>query len=198
MSSPTFGSDQPGPDPSYPQGSPPPPPPGQPGWGAAPPPPAGQGYGAPQQGYGAPAGYGSPAGHGAPTGYGAAAGQRPPQVLAAAILGFVVAFFALLGSLALFALASLFGLLAVFGVLYLALAAVNIWGGIVAIQGKGSGILKIAGLVTAGLALLGLVLALTQGSFDFSSLLLIAAGVGIFVLLNQPVSQQWFASRGAR
>jgi hypothetical protein len=191
MSSPTFGSDQPGPDQTHPQGSPPPPPPGQPGWGAAPPPPA-------QQGYGAPAGYGSPAGLGAPAGYGAATGQRPPQVLVAAMLGFVVAFFALLGSLALFALASLFGLLAVFGVLYLALAAVNIWGGIVAIQGKNSTILKIAGLVTAGLALLGLVLALTQDSFDFSSLLLIAAGVGIFVLLNQPVSQQWFASRGAR
>jgi hypothetical protein len=190
MSSPTFGSDQPGPDQTHPQGSPPPPPPGQPGWGAAPPP--------AQQGYGAPAGYGTPAGLGAPAGYGAATGQRPPQVLVAAILGFVVAFFALLGSLALFALASLFGLLAVFGVLYLALAAVNIWGGIVAIQGKNSTILKIAGLVTAGLALLGLVLALTQGSFDFSSLLLVAAGVGIFVLLNQPVSQQWFASRGAR
>jgi hypothetical protein len=196
MSSPTFGSDQPGPDQTHPQGSPPPPP-GQPGWGA-PPAPAQQGYGAPQQGYGAPAGYGSLTGSGAPAGYGAATGQRPPQVLVAAVLGFVVAFFALLGSLALFALASLFGLLAVFGVLYLALAAVNIWGGIVAIQGKNSTILKIAGLVTAGLALLGLVLALTQGSFDFSSLLLIAAGVGIFVLLNQPVSQQWFASRGAR
>jgi len=190
MSSPTFGSDQPGPDQAHPQESPPPPP-GRPGWGAAPPPPA-------QQGYGAPAGYGSPAGFGAPAGYGAATGQRPPQVLVAAILGFVVAFFALLGSLALFALASLFGLLAVFGVLYLALAAVNVWGGIVAIQGRSSTILKIAGLVTAGLALLGLDLALTQGTFDFSSLLLIAAGVGIFVLLNQPVSQQWFASRGAR
>src|SRR5918994_900966 len=142
MSSPTFGSDQPGPDQTHPQGSPPPPPQGQPDWGAAPPPPA-------QQGYGAPAGYGSSAGLGAPAGYGAVTGQRPPQVLVAA-------------------------------------------------QGKNSTILKIAGLVTAGLALLGLVLALTQGSFDFSSLLLIAAGVGIFVLLNQPVSQQWFASRGAR
>jgi len=185
MSSPTSGSDQPGPGQNYPQGSPPPPPPGQPGWGAPPPPAA--------QGYGAPSGYGA-----APSASGAAAGQRPPQVLVAAILGFVVAFFALLGSLALFALASLFGLLAVFGVLYLALAAVNIWGGIVAIQGKNSTILKIAGLVTAGLAVLGLILALTQGSFDFSSLLLIAAGAGIFVLLNQPVSQQWFASRGAR
>ena len=192
MSSPTFGSNQPGSDPNSPQGSPPPPPPqGQQGWSAPPPPPA--------QGYGAPAGYGAPSGYGAaPPAYGAATGQRPPQVLVAAILGFVVAFFALLGSLALFALASLFGLLAVFGVLYLALAAVNIWGGIVAIQGKNSVILKIAGLVTAGLALLGLILALTQDSFDFSSVLLIAAGVGIFVLLNQPVSQQWFASRGAR
>jgi hypothetical protein len=197
MSSPTFGSDQPGPGQNHPQGTPPPPPPGQPGWGAPPPPPAQQGYGA-QQGYDQQQGYGAPAGYGAPTGYGAAAGQRPPQVLVAAILGFVVAFFALLGSLALFALASLFGLLAVFGVLYLGLAAVNIWGGIVAIQGKSSVILKIAGLVTAGLALLGLILALTQDSFDFSSLLLIAAGAGIFVLLNQPVSQQWFASRGAR
>ena len=73
---------------------------------------------------------------------------------------------------------------------------VNIRGGIVAIRGKGSGILTIAGLVTAGLALLGLILALTQGSFDFSSLLLVAAG--IFVLLNQPVAQQWFTPRGAR
>ena len=196
MSSPTFGPDQPGPGQHHPQGSPPPPPSEQPGWGAPPPPPQ-QGYGAPT-GNGAPAGYGAPSGYGAPAGHGTATGQRPPQVLVAAVLGFVVAFFALLGSLALFALASLFGLLAVFGVLYLALAAANIWGGIVAIQGKNSTILKIAGLVTAGLALLGLVLALTQGSFDFSSLLLVAAGAGIFVLLNQPVSQQWFASRGAR
>jgi hypothetical protein len=116
----------------------------------------------------------------------------------AAILGFVVAFFALFGALALFALSTIFGLFALFGVLYLALAAVNIWGGVMAIQGKGSTILKIAGLVTAGLALLSLILTLTQGSFDFWSLLLIAAGVGIFVLLNQPASQQWFASRGAK
>jgi len=127
-----------------------------------------------------------------------AGGQRPTPVLVAAVLGFVVAFFALLASLAMFALASIFGLLAVFGVLYLALAAVNIWGGVVAIQGKNSTILKIAGLVTAGLAVLGLILALTQGEFDFSSLLLVAAGVGIFFLLNQPVAQQWFAARGAR
>jgi hypothetical protein len=175
MSSPTPGSDQ-----NLPQGGAPQ---GQPGW-SAPQQPA-QGYGAPAPSYGGAPAYG-------------AAGQRPPQVLVAAILGFVVAFFALFGALALFALSTIFGLFALFGVLYLALAAVNIWGGVMAIQGKGSTILKIAGLVTAGLALLSLILTLTQGSFDFWSLLLIAAGVGIFVLLNQPASQQWFASRGAK
>ncbi len=174
MSGPTPGS-----DPNHPQGGAPQ------GYGGAPSDPA-QGYTPAPQYSGAPAGYGGPT------------GQRPPQVLVAAILGFVVGFFALIGSFGLFALATIFGLFALFGVLYLALAAVNIWGGILAIQGKGSTVLKIAGAVTAGLALLGLILALTQTGFDFWSLLLVAAGVAIFVLLNQPASQQWFASRGAR
>jgi hypothetical protein len=177
MSSPTPGS-----DPNFPQGAAPQ---GQPGWGAPPPP----------QGYGAPGGAPAPSyGYGAPSG----TGDRPPQVLVASILGFVVGFFALIGALGLFALSSIFGLFALFGVLYLALAAVNIWGGVLAIQGKGSTVLKIAGAVTAGLALLGLILALTQTGFDFWSLLLIAAGVAIFVLLSQPASQQWFASRGTK
>jgi len=119
-------------------------------------------------------------------------------VLTAAILGFVVALFSLLGALAFFALSSLFGLFALFAILYLALAALNIWGGIVAIQGKNSTILKIAGLVTAGLAVLGLIVALTQSSFSFWSILLIAAGLGIFFLLNQPVSKQFFAANGGK
>jgi hypothetical protein len=168
---------------------------GQSGWGSPPPPPGygqqpPQGYGQPVQGYGAPApGYGAPAG---------APGQRPQQVLSAAILGFVVAFFALIGALGLFALSTIFALFALFGVLYLAIAAVNIWGGVQAMTGKGSTVLKIGGLVTAGLAALGLILSLTQGEFSFWSILLIAAGVGIWFLLNQPVSQQYFAARGTR
>jgi hypothetical protein len=174
MSSPTPGS-----DPNYPQGGVPE---GQQGWGAPQP----QGY-SPAPSYG-----------GAPAGYGAAAGARPPQVLTAAILGFVVALFALIGALGFFALSSLLGIFALFAILYLALAALNIWGGIVALQGKNSTILKIAGLVTAGLAVLGLILALTQSSFSFWSILLIAAGAAIFVLLTQPVSKQFFAAHGGK
>jgi hypothetical protein len=186
MSTPTPGS-----DPNYPQGDAPQ---GEPGWGA-PEPQGQQGWGAPQpQGYSPAPSYGA-----APTaGYGAAAGARPPQVLTAAVLGFVVALFALLGALAFFALSSLLGIFVIFAILYLALAAVNIWGGIVAIQGTNSTILKIAGLATAGLAVLGLIVALTQSSFSFWSILLIAAGVGIFLLLNQPVSKQFFAAHGGR
>jgi hypothetical protein len=180
MSGPTPGS-----DPNYPQGGAPQ---GQPGWG----PPQGPPPGYPQQGYGGPA----PTYSGAPAGYGGAA--RPPQVLVAAILGFVVGFFALIGALGLFALASLFGLFALFGILYLALAVVNIWGGVLAIQGKGSTILKIAGAATAGLALLGLIVTIVESGFDPWSLIMIAAGVAIFVLLSQPASQQWFASRGTK
>ncbi|MGY1620408.1 hypothetical protein ACI797_27020 [Geodermatophilus sp. SYSU D00691] len=174
MTTPTPGS-----DPNYPQGGAPQ---GQPGWGA------------PQQGGYQPA----PNYAGGPAGYGAPAGARPSQVTTAAVLGFVIAALALIGALGFFALSTLLGIFALFGILYLGLAALNIVGGVQAIQGKGSTLLKIGGLVTAGLALLGLILALTQGTFDFWSVLLIAAGVAIFFLLNQPASQQFFASRGGR
>jgi hypothetical protein len=183
MSSPT------GPEQNHPQGGAPQ---GQPGFGAPPPPPAGYN----PSGYAGPS-YDPAPSYGGQPGYGAGA-DRPPQVLAAAIMGFVVGALALLGGLGFFALASIFALFAVFGILYLALAGLNIWGGVLALQGKGSTILKIAGLITAGLAILGWIFALTQTGFDFWSLLMAAVGIGIFVLLNQPVSQQWFASRGTR
>jgi hypothetical protein len=175
MSSPTPGS-----DPNHPQEGVPE---GQQGWSAPQP-----------EGYGSPA----PSYSGTPAGYGAPAGARPPQVLTAAILGFVVALVSLLYALAFFALSTLLWIFVLFAILFLALAAVNIWGGIVAMRGKNSTILKIAGLVTAGLALVGLILALTQSSFSFWSILLIAAGAATFLLLNQPVSKQFFAARGGR
>jgi hypothetical protein len=173
MSSPTPGS-----DPNYP----PPAPQGQP------------------EGHGQQPGYQpAPSSSGSPAGFGSAGGAaRPPQVLTAAILGFVVALFALIGALGFFALSTLLGIFVLFAILYLALAAVNIWGGIVALQGRNSTILKVAGLITAGLAVLGLILALTQGSFSFWSLVLIAAGVATFLLLNQPASKQFFAAHGGK
>jgi hypothetical protein len=181
---------------------------GQPGWDAPqqepypqqqsyPPPQQQQPY-AQQQPYQQPGYQPAPSYSGGPTGYGAPSGQRPQPVLIAAILGFVVAAFMLIGALGLFALSTLLGIFALFAVLYLVLAALNIWGGIQALSGKNSNILKIAGLITAGLSLLGIIVSLTQGSFSIWSLLSVAAGLGIFMLLNQPVSQQWFAAHGTR
>jgi hypothetical protein len=182
MSSPTPGSDP---------NSPPPTPEGQSSWGA---PQQGQ-----PQGYGQAQGYQpAPSYENSPSAYGAAAGARPPQVLTAAILGFVVALFLLLGSFVFFAAASIPGFFVFFAIVYLALAALNVWGGVVAIQGKNSTILKIAGLITAGLSLLGLIIYLSQGHFDVFSVLAIAVGLGIFFLLNQPASKQFFAARGGK
>jgi hypothetical protein len=173
------------------------PPGGQPAYG----PPGQQPYG--QQPYGQqppgdPAPHGG--GFGGPSPYGGGPGRsaRPPQVLAAAILGFVVAAFLLLGALAFFALASVIGIFAIFAILYLALAAVNIVGGVQAMQGKGSTVLKVAGGITAGFALLALVIGLTQSEFDFSTLVSLAIGAGIVFLLVQPQSKQYFASRGTK
>jgi hypothetical protein len=168
----------------------------------------GQPYGAPgqqpygQQPYGqqppGPAPYGGGFGGPSPFGGGVGGSARPPQVLTAAILGFVVAAFLLLGAFAFFALASLIGIFAIFAILYLALAAVNIVGGVQAIQGKGSTVLKIAGGITAGFALLALLVGLTQGEFDFSTLVSLAIGAAIVFLLVQPQSKQYFASRGTK
>ncbi|SFO87962.1 hypothetical protein SAMN05660464_1380 [Geodermatophilus dictyosporus] len=152
-------------------------------------PPGGQpGYGAPGQ---QPGGL-SPHGGGTP-------GARPPQVLTAAVLGFVAALFLLLVAFTYFALATLAGVLALFGVLFLALAAGCIWGGVQAIRGTGSRVLLVAAAVTAGLVLFGIVTALVTGTgLDVFSVLVLVLLVGSIALLQQPVSKRYFASRGAR
>jgi hypothetical protein len=128
-----------------------------------------------------------------------ARGRRPPQVLGAAVLGFVVAFFLLVGALVLFAASSLFGALsAVFGIIYLALTALNVVGGVQAIQGRGSTLLKVAGGITAGLGVLSLATYLLQGSFDSSTLVSILIGTAIVFLLVQPASKEYFAARGTK
>ena len=176
MSSPTVG-----PEPNFTQGGAPE---GQAGWSASPPP-TPQGYG-PAPTYGnAPAGFG-----------GAAAVGRPPQVLAAAILGFVVALFLLWAALAFLAFSTLglfAGLAVVFGIIFLALAAVNVWGGVLAIQGKGSMVLLVAGAITAIFSLIGMI-----GSFSFADLVAFVIGAATVYLLLQPASKQYFAARGKR
>ncbi|MGK5112106.1 MULTISPECIES: hypothetical protein [unclassified Geodermatophilus] len=124
--------------------------------------------------------------------------RRPAQVLGAVLLGFLVAFFALLNALVLLAAASVIPVFGVFGALYLAIAAVNIWGGVQALTGRGGRVLTIGGGVTAGLGVLGIVTSLVQGQFAFWSVVLAAVGAGMVVLLRQPASTRFFAARGGR
>jgi hypothetical protein len=120
-------------------------------------------------------------------------------VLAAAVIGFFLAFYVLMYALLLLAATRVLGAAsAAFGAVYLAIALANTAGGVLALKGRSSVVLKVAGLVTAGFAALGLVVSLTRGEFSFWSILLIAAGAGMFFLLNQPASRQYFADRGAK
>ncbi|RBY82044.1 hypothetical protein DQ238_05385 [Geodermatophilus sp. TF02-6] len=124
------------------------------------------------------------------------AGRRPPQVLSAAVLGFVVAFFLLLNAVVAFAVTRALGpLAAVIGVVYLGLTALNVVGAVQAVQGRSSVLLKTAGTVTVLLGVLSLVAALAQGRFDLSALFSVAVGVGIVVLLVQPAAKRWFGAR---
>lgn len=124
---------------------------------------------------------------------------RPPQVLTAAALGFLVALYLLMYAVVLFAATAVLGAVsALVGALYLAIAALDLGGGVLAVAGRGSRILRNGGAVTAGFGALGLILSLTQGGFSLWSVLLIAAGAGIILLLNQPVSRAYFAARGTR
>ncbi|MGY1622287.1 hypothetical protein ACI789_08845 [Geodermatophilus sp. SYSU D00965] len=126
-------------------------------------------------------------------------GRRPPQVLAAAGIGFVLAFYVLMYALLLLGATRVLGAAsAAFGTVYLAVAVANIWGGVLALKGKSSRVLEVAGLVIAGMAALGLVVSLFGGGFSIWSIVLILAGVGVFVLLRQPPSRQYCADRRAR
>ena len=181
MSSPTSGS-----DPNYPQGNPPQ---GQPGWSAPQGPP--QGYGSAPQGYGGPA----PAYSGAPD---AGTGQRPGMVTAAGIIGIVWGALGLLfGLLGLTVAFTLLG--AVYGLLLLISVVVSgalLWAGIKVMQGKSPRLLLLISYVAIGINLLTMIWALTQGASIVSGLLgFILPGVVVFLLLN-PVSKQWYASRG--
>ncbi len=163
-------------------------------------------YGAPQQGYGAPApGYGAaPQGYGSPSpqgygGYGAPGGQRPGQVTAAAVIGIVIG---ALGLLAVFSSGVLFAFDAFLGLLNLlavASAVVLLVGGIQAIQGKSPRLLLLGSYASIGVQLLTLVWALVSGwGFLFFGLIgFVLPGLIAFFLL-QPQSRQYYAARGIR
>ncbi len=134
---------------------------------------------------------GLPASGGAPS-------PRPLPVLGAAALGFLLGTYALMYSLLLFTAATVEVVFAVFGAVYLVIAVLGIWGGVQALSGRGSRLLAAGGGVIALLAVLGIVASLVGGGVSLWSVVLAAAGAGTVVLLNQPASRGFFASRGTR
>ncbi len=152
-------------------------------------------YGQPQ--YGQPS-YGQQGGY--PTGPAPGSGPvrqgTPPQVTTAAILGFVTALFTLLATFGFFALSSLSGIFVLFAILYLAITAGLIAGGVMALTGKNGQILLITAAVATVLQILGIIFSLAQDQ-GFSALSLIGLLLtgGIVFLLLQPQAKQFFARR---
>ncbi|ACV77869.1 hypothetical protein [Nakamurella multipartita] len=125
---------------------------------------------------------------------------RPGMVTAAAVLAFVVGGLAILGGLlALFAgsaltgyIGGLGGLVIVISILILAVGALYIWAGVMALQGKNAKILTIVAIAASALQLLSMI-----SDFSTSSLIGLAISVAIIALLLQPVSKAWFKAKGA-
>ncbi len=81
------------------------------------------------------------------------------------------------------------------GVGLIIVAALLIWGGVMAISGKNQQILVIA---CAVYIVLGIVNIIALGSFGFSGILGFVAPVLILVFLFNPASKAWFKSKGAK
>ena len=152
-------------------------------------------YGQPQPNqpqYGQQGGY--PAGP--PPGSGPVRPGTPPQVMTAAILGFVTALLTLLATFGFFTLSSLSAIFVLFAILYLAITAGLIAGGVMALTGKTGQILLITAAVATVLQILGIIFSLAQDQ-GFSALSLIGLLLtgGIVFLLLQPQAKQFFARR---
>jgi len=202
-----------------------------------------QQYGRPEYGeqaYGQPAPYGGQYGQqpaygqqqGYPQQYGQSYGQygtapvpaRPPQVVTAAVLGFVFGALGVFISLVLIfgglvasgtagsaeeeipgfgALAgAIGGALIVVGLLALAWTVVMIWGSVWALTGRSRVMLLVGGSVALVLMLLGFVSSLVDNTSDGGgilwSLLFVLASLAIVVLLCTRQAAQFFAAHRAR
>ena len=184
----------------------------QPGYQQAP-------YQQPAPQYGA-APYGAPA---YPPGYGAPAGSgRPGMVTAAAVLAFIWGGLGILFGLIAFAAGSVLSaassavcdstsldrdtaaacdtvggagtFLVIVTIGTIVVAALMIWGGVVALNGKNGQILVIACAIYAALAILSII----ASSFGFTSLLGFVIPVLIVVFLLNAQSKAWFKAKGGK
>jgi hypothetical protein len=185
-----------------------------------------------QQQYGAPAPYGAQYGqqpaYGQQPGYGqygaAAAPARPPHVVTAAVLGFVLGAFGVLISI-IFVAGGAFvtgggasadgeipglgavggalgGALIVFGLLALAWTVVMIWGSVWALKGRSRVMLLVGGSIALAFTLIGFISSIgdstSGGGGVFFSLLLLLASAAIVVLLCLRPAADFFAAHRAR
>ena len=74
----------------------------------------------------------------------------------------------------------------------LAVGALYIWSGLMALQGKNAKILAIVAIVAAVLELISLI-----SSYSTGTLVSLAISAAIIALLLQPASKGWFKSKGA-
>ncbi len=123
---------------------------------------------------------------------------RPAPLLAAAGLGILLGAYCLMYSLVLFTAARVDGVLAVFGAVYLGIALLCGGGAVQALTGRGTGLLASGGGVVAALAALGFLTSLAGGGVALWPVVLVAAGVGVVVLLNRPASRAHLALRRTR
>ncbi len=120
---------------------------------------------------------------------------RPGPVVVAAGLGLLVAVYTLASAVPLFAGIAIRVDYALFGALFLGVSVLAAVGSVRALRGRGGGLLATAGAVFAGMAALGLLLALVSGDdAGVLPLVLIAVGVALVVLVNRPASRAFFAA----
>ncbi|NEM07174.1 hypothetical protein [Geodermatophilus normandii] len=122
---------------------------------------------------------------------------RPLPLLAAAMFGLLLGLYALVYAVALLAAARIDRVLAVIGAVYLGIAVLCVWGAVQALAGRSGRMLVAGGAVIAVLAALGIVAALGQGGFSLWSVVLLATGAGIVVLVNRPAAKAFITARGA-
>jgi hypothetical protein len=185
-----------------------------------------------QQPYGTPAPYGAQYGqqpaYPQQPGYGPYGGSatpaRPGHVVTAAVLGFVLGAFGVLGTIVLFiggAVVSgggaaandeipglgtiggaIGGALIVIGLLFLAWTVVTIWGSVWALSGRSRVMLLVAGAIALALSLIGFLGSVgnsgTDGGGIVFQLIFVLASLAIVVLLSLKPAADFFAAHRAR
>lgn len=148
----------------------------------------------------APGGHGQPGSYATAPGYPAGSvGARPGVVTAAAVMAFVIGGIQLIGGL--FALfgggflvgTGLGGIVIFIGLVLIALGALHIWAGKMALDGKDFRILLVVAAVSAVFSLIQLF-----GNFSFGNLIGLAIPVVIIVLLLRPEAKSWIRTRGGQ